>query len=561
MFIRVKTTPNSPRKSVQIVESVRRGLKVSQKIVRYVGIAMDDIEVEKLRDLAAEIIIKMQQQVLDTRQPSFFDPEDIPSREEEIAIKIAKIKRGRPKRKSLTEVLTPDKVALTDVVEESRIVEGVHEVAGHFYDYLGFDKAITGKSLSSILKNIVLLRAFDPASKLKSSDILARDFDIDNKVDAIYRMMDKVHPNIANIKTLVFNQTLSLFPQKINMVLFDVTTLYFESTEVDDLRAFGYSKDQKFNTTQVVLALATNDYGLPIGYELFPGNKAEVSTLLECINKWKESFAIGAVTIIADRAMCSRENMVQLEKNGIGFIVAAPIRRFKDSFKETILADFADIDIITHKEYDFEGKRLIVSYCPDRARKDSGDRKRLLDKLVIKLKSGKVKKLVSNKGYLKYINETETDNKISINQAKVDSDARWDGLHAIITLDKEASVGDLLESYHRLWVIEESFRINKHNLGMRPIYHFKQERIEAHIAICYMAFAIIRQLQYRIRIAQENISINKIREELLNVQSSIYVHKDNHDRYRMPGRFSQTATKIYRALGIKRNADVGVYIK
>lgn len=559
MFIRVKTTPNSPRKSIQIVESNRCGSKVSQKIVRHVGIAMDDNELEQLKHLAAEIIAKMTVSSDGMQQQNIFDNDDLVP--DDFTFAMEKAKLGRSKRKALADILPPDKVSLADVKEEKRIVEGVHEVAGYLYDYLGFDQAVESKRLSQVLKNIVLLRAFDSNSKLKTSDILMQDYDVDNKVDAIYRMLDKVHDNIDHIKTMIFKQTQSLFPEKINMVLFDVTTLYFESTEVDELRNFGFSKDHKFNQTQVVLALATNECGLPIGYELFPGNKAEVSTLLIAINKWKETFEIGAVTIIADRAMCSKNNLAELDANGIGYIVAMPLRRsLKTNLQEQVLTDFSGVSVACHREYDFEDKRLIVSYSPDRARKDADDRARIVTKLESKLKKGDLKNLVSNHGYLKYITKCAAGTT-GVDMAKINADKRWDGLHAVLTSDKTSPVETIHESYRRLWVIEESFRINKYNLEMRPIYHHKPERIKAHIAVCYMAFAIIRQLQYRIKIAQEEFSVDKIRETLLSVQSSILVHKKTNDYYRMPGKFSHTASKIYRAVGVTRDSDVSVYLK
>lgn len=557
MFIRVKTTPNSPRKSVQICENKRIGDKVSQKIVRYVGIAMDDNELEQMKHMAAEIIAKMQSaangDLLD-----LFEPNDQDSLLER---KVESIKLGRKKRKSIADILPVEDVRLSDIVEEKRVIEGVQEIAGGLFDYLGFDKVIPGKRHADILKNLVLLRAFDPCSKLRTSEILARDYDLDNSVDSIYRVLDKVHDNIDNIKSVVFGCTKSLFPDKVNMVLFDVTTLYFESTDADELRDYGYSKDQKFNQTQVVLALATNEHGLPFGYELFSGNKAEVSTLLEAINKWKTLFTIEAITIIADRAMCSRDNLAALDANGINYVVAMPLRKaLKSNARQTLLEDFADCEQRCVKEYEHEGRRLIVSYCPDRAKKDRKDRDKIITKLQVKLKRGRIKNLVSNRGYLKYISDENTAT-VSVNDAKILEDSRWDGIHAIITSDKATSATEILASYRRLWVIEESFRINKNNLQMRPIYHYKPERIKAHIAVCYMAFALIRHLQYRIKLAQVEMSIDTIRRELVSVQSSILVHKKTGDYYRLPGRMSNEARKIYKAFAIERRCDASIYLK
>ncbi len=106
------------------------------------------------------------------------------------------------------------------------------------------------------------------------------------------------------------------------MLLFDVTTLYFESITIDELRKYGYSKDHRFNTTQLVLALATNVDGLPIGYELFEGNKAEVSTLIDSIKSWKKIFNIDSVCFVGDRAMMSKSNLSLLEKNNYNYIIA-----------------------------------------------------------------------------------------------------------------------------------------------------------------------------------------------------------------------------------------------
>ena len=133
MFIRVKTTPNSPRKSVQIVENIRKGDKVSQKIVRYVGIALDEQEEQKLRDLAKEYITK----IAIERQKTDLQMTMLPITEDHVA---ATSKLGRPKKKDIADILPTSQVTLDDIIEEKRIIEGVHEVAGTLYDTLGYDK-------------------------------------------------------------------------------------------------------------------------------------------------------------------------------------------------------------------------------------------------------------------------------------------------------------------------------------------------------------------------------------------------------------------------------------
>jgi len=277
MFIRVKTTPNSPRKSIQICQNFRHGDKIKQKIIHYVGIARDEDEEQKLKDYAKELIVKITlEREKNSPQLSLIDMTEADVRQHQQA------KAGRPKQKKIEDILPPSQVSLDDVVEQYRIVEGIHDVAGHMFDemYAGLLKS---KRAQDRLRDVVLSRLVYPCSKRGTQQKLAKHFGKTHNLNLIYQMMDKLFPEIDKIKQKTFSKTRSLFPDKIDLLLFDVTTLYFESVEVDEVRNFGYSKDHRFNTTQVVLALATNQDGLPVGYELVEGNKREVTTLVAAI--------------------------------------------------------------------------------------------------------------------------------------------------------------------------------------------------------------------------------------------------------------------------------------
>ena len=565
MFVRVKTTPNSPRKSVQIVESYRVGDTVKQKILRHVGIAMNDTEEQKLRDLAQDIIATMLTHKItaDGQRPLF------EASQQELSTFLkenARKKRGRPLKKDIKDIIPPNQVTLDQIVEHERIIEGVHEIGTYVYEELGYHKLFKSKRDNDLLKDMVLTRLVCPSSKRKTQRILEEQFGKSHDLDALYGIMDKLFPQIDEVKQLTFSRTQALFPENVDLVLFDVTTLYFESIETDELRKFGYSKDCRFNTTQVVLALATNGDGLPIGYELFEGNKAEVTTLIASIEHWRKLFKINSVCFVGDRAMFSKKNMELMEEKGYQYIVAAKLRILSEQMKDRILEvshyrptvlkeDFAWIS-----EFDHEGRRLIVSYKTRRALKDVADRKRVLEKIEKVIgKKGSTQKLMTNQGVKKF---TKTDPCASteIDEEKVAQDALWDGLHGIITNIREEKAEVLLARYSRLWVIEESFRINKHTLAMRPIYHWNPKRIHTHIAICYMTFALLRHLQYRLNLTQK-ISVESIIDELRGVQSSIYIHKQTKDLYRVPGRITNTVRKIYKAFNVARSADATVYLR
>ena len=392
--------------------------------------------------------------------------------------------------------------------------------------------------------------------------MLTAEFGVEIGLDRIYRMMDALLECEEEFQKAVFVNTQSLCFEKIQMTFFDVTTLYFESTEEDAIRRFGYSKDQQFHSVQVVVALATTQDGLPIGYKTFPGNTAEVSTLLKCLDEWKQILPIGEVTVIADRAMMSEENLSALEQAKIKYIIAAKLKKLPKEIRDKVISgegeelEFSDEKYRTQEHILANGRRLVVTYSDKRARKDQKDRDRILEKMHKKIGSGKnAKKLVSNRGYQKYL-KVEGEGVILFDEEKLQEETKWDGLHGLITNDYESKALELLGFYRRLWVIEESFRIHKTDLSVRPIYHFKPERVEAHILLCYLSFALIRYAEYRIEMQKQKISIQDIRKALWRMQSSILKDHKTGKLYRVPSKVNVIARDIYQTFGLTRNERI-----
>ena len=559
MFIRVNRTPNSPRKSIQICETYRKDGKVKQRIVHYVGVAIDEEEAEKLKAYGKELIAKITlKREAESKQQSLF-PLD-----EQTVVEGIKNNRGRPPKKAIEDILPPSEVHLDEIVEESRIVEGVHEVAGKMFDEL-YGELFKSKRLTDRMKDIVLSRLVEPSSKHRAQKLLVQRFGKVHELDSLYRMMDKVYGEIGRIKQRTFDKTQALLPGKVDLLLFDVTTLYFESTTTDALRDFGYSKDHRFNTTQVVLALATNQDGLPVGYELFEGKCAEVTTLLKAITAWRQHFTIDGVCFVGDRAMFSKDNLALLEKHQCQYIVAAKLKHLpkpltaqlfdEKYYRSALLKD----QLAWIGEFEHLGARLIVSYKSKRALKDQKDRQKILDKIAKVLgQKGNPSKLISNTGVKQFITKDENAS-IALDEDKIAAASEWDGMHGVITNIKTEAAERILARYGQLWRIEESFRVNKHTLKMRPIYHWKPARIHAHIALCYMTFAVLRHLEYRVHLTQK-ISVNQILDALMQVQASIYIHKKTKDRYRLPGHFTHAARKIYKTFQLERSLDAEIYL-
>jgi transposase len=543
MYIRVKTSNNNRTTFVQIVQSVRAAGRVSQRIVRHIGVAKDDSELEKLKILAELIRLKLKAR----GQQYLFKPEEVTSL----------------KKPDTTYESSDYNVNLGNLVEEQRLVAGIHEAYGKLFDDLGYGKVTSSpsrnKMMAEVFKNIVLARIANPASKRASVLRLEDDFGLTINLDRVYRMMDKLDkPEIERLKKITYENTLGLLGQKINVIFYDATTIYFESFDEDELKANGFSKDCKHNQPQVLLALMVTTDGLPVDYEVFAGNTFEGSTLVPALTKVRQKYDIEKVVFVADSAMLSKENMAELESltgNSFSFIVGARLKNLNISLKDKIL------DINNYKEatpglkigrFEYSNKKLIVSYSAKRARKDESDRKKAIEKLKAKLeKSKSIKANISNNSYRKYL-KIQGSSSIELDEDKIEADSAWDGLHGVVT-NSELPATEVLEKYKELYHVEAAFRVTKHDLAVRPVYHWKPERIKAHIAICYCAYCLVKQMEYRVSLQYEKLSIEVIRELLMHVQTSVFFDRKKKIRYAFPSSMKKDAKKIYNLLGIKKN--------
>lgn len=541
MFIRVKTTPNSPRKSVQIVESVRVGDKVKQTILRHVGIATDDAELAKLLDVAEYIKAKIEYD----HTPTLWSPE------ESAGTAIAARKEQSDK---------PLNVDLKQLREEQRTIIGIHEVYGKIYEELGFNNLFANPKrneyFAEALKHIVLARIANPKSKRSSVKMLEEDFGISLNLDKIYIMMDKIDSAmIERIQGKAYYATKQVLGGKISVLFYDATTLYFESFTEDDLKQNGYSKDLKFNQPQVILALLVTQEGLPVGYEVFPGSCYEGHTVIPVLQKLKRNYDLEKIIFVGDKGMLNEDNLHFLEENNFYYIVGARLKNLTEELTKEILdlekyqiEDKEDKYIVINKG---DGRRLVINHNATRARKDKYDREKAIEKVIKKLKKSKdPKALISNYGYKKYL-AIEGEAKIKLDETKLAAESKWDGLHGVITNVQDKEAKEILAHYRGLWEIEESFRVSKHDLKVRPIFHWVPPRIQAHLAIAFMAFTSVRHLEHRVALQYQCMSPEAIRSELTHVQTSFLRHKQSHKLYCIPSKISNEAKKIYQTVGLK----------
>ncbi len=514
---------------------------MSQKIVRYVGIAMNEEELEKLKVLAESIKTKLEE----GQQQLLFKPEELDRVKEETA-----------------ESSRDYNVNLKDIIEEQRVISGIHNIYGALFDELGYQKVIQNpkryKAAVRTFRDVVMARIANPLSKRGSVDMLEEDFGVGINLNNVYRMMDKLDDKaIERLNDITYRNTADLFEKKINLVFFDCTTIYFESFTEDELKKLGYSKDLKFNQPQVLLALMVTTEGLPVGYRIFAGDKFEGHTLIPTIKEIEKKYELDKVIFVSDAAMFNKNNLEELENlegNRIEYIVGSRLKNMPEKLKEEIL-DTKSYKQIKEgykvKRLKYKGRDLVISYSDSRARKNEKDRLEAIRRIRKKLETIKnPREYLSNYGYRKYLKISDNI-KVELNEEKIQQDSKWDGLHGVITnIDaKDMTEQEVLTQYNSLWNVESAFRITKHDLKVRPVFHWKPSRVKAHFAISFTAYALVKYLEYRVKLQYKKLSPEKIRRALIRVQTSILYDTKKKIRFGLPSRITQDAKKIYQVMG------------
>jgi transposase len=346
----------------------------------------------------------------------------------------------------------------------------------------------------------------------------------------LYRSLDILWAHKETLEEYLFRKNRHLFNLQVDVVFYDVTTFHFESVKADTLKDFGYSKAGKFNEVQVVLGLLMDCEGRPIGYELFPGNTFEGKTLEASLEKLERRFGIRRVIIVADRGLNSKFNLKKIIDKGYGYIVASRIKNMPKRIQEEILNSdgYTELDPeenICCKVIDYlnqakdNGKisklteKIIVTYSPARAKKDRADRERLVEKAKLLLENKSRIKASSKRGGKKYLKGRGELNWV-LDQEAIAKDERFDGYYGIQTSEKELKAQDVLDAYHTLWKIEESFRVMKSTLEVRPVFHWTELRIKGHFVVCFLAFLLERTLEFQLKKANISASPERIREAL-----------------------------------------------
>jgi transposase len=344
---------------------------------------------------------------------------------------------------------------------------------------------------NKMLTDLVIARIAEPSSKLQSLDFLDEFMGVKHARCELYRHL----PRLSGLQNKVESKVIAIakkeFHFTFSLVFYDVTTLYFESFEEDELRKPGFSKDNKSRQPQILIGLLVTPEGFPVAYQIFEGNTFEGHTLIPVILKFKRRHKIATLTVVADAAMISADNIAALKKSSLHYVVAARTAKLPLKMIREINARLNQQDGRTVRVQTEDYGELICEFSAKRFAKD----KREMDKQI-----KKAEYLLNDPATIKRVKfiKPDDDNTYVLHTELIDKTTLLLGIKGYYTnLEPDVSDRLIIEHYNNLWHVEQAFRIAKSDLQMRPIYHFKEQAIKAHVLICFMALAVCKYLEIK----------------------------------------------------------------
>jgi len=410
-------------------------------------------------------------------------------------------------------------------------------------------------SANNIMKLLVFSRLLSPASKRKTFDDRTRFFEHDDySLADIYRCLTFFNKHSSAIQLWLNDRIKDLYGRNSELVYYDVTNYYFETDETDDLRKKGPSKEHRPNPI-VQMGLFMDSVGIPITFQLFPGNTHDCLTFRPNLSRIQKEYNLGRVIVVADKGMTTGDNIYYTLSAKNGYVFSMSIRGADKELKEYVLNQdgyewfgseykrksrlYPRTILVTGTS----GKKLkktvdekqVIFYSEKYAKRAKADREATIAKALELIKNpGKFTRSTSYgaAGYVKNINFDKDTGEIiaphgllTLDEDKLRAEEALDGFYAIVTSEYKESADHIIEIYRGLWKIEESFRITKTDLEARPVYVSSEDHIQAHFLTCFIALIIARILEvkmdHKYSIGQMLESLNKA--ECTHMKQNFYL--------------------------------------
>jgi transposase len=561
----VKSTISRGHEYVQIVKSVRKNGKPRHEVIANLGRA-DILAESGLENMIAALRKYVRTKSEPEQRTALKDISSIQER--------ARVNYGYLAYRRLWQ-----QFGLSDLLKR---LCGDREIS---YDYAG------------IVQSLVLNHLLTPSSKRHFFRHSKRYFGLVESFELqhVYRCLDLLAEQKMAIEAAVFDRNRNMFNMSVDVVFYDLTSFHFESQRADDLRDFGFSKAGKLNEVQVVMGLLIDRDGRPIGFELFRGNTFEGKTLLKVLRKLQKHFKLERVVIVADKGLNSKLNLKAIKDAGFEYIISCRVKKLANKVQQQVLAQSGyeevaltqvygcsedeeheadEKPVFKYKLLDYtnsiryedqsRGKtvtlklpeKLICSYSSQRAAKDRRDRQRQVEK-ARKAVEEKQNSVLNHRGYKRFIKIEGVDQEkqhFVLDEDKIEQAARFDGFAALQCSHLDTDALAALRQYRQLWRIEESFRTIKATMHARPIFLWTKEHVEGHFVICFLAFLLERELEYRLTQRQIKHSPEQIKTALNSMEFSVLEIED--EPYYLKGKHLPLASKIFSVLRLKHPTNI-----
>lgn len=459
---------------------------------------------------------------------------------------MGKVETYHPKQ---LESIAKQLLALAGVQMEDIVANAFHETGRYNYGYAlvikklwkvfkmdVFVKKLNAKSRvrfdwMSVLQLMIAERINEPCSKRKSSFQQHEYIGISEKeakLQHFYRTLDLLSAEQKMLKKHLYETQRNLFSQSLDVVFYDVTTLYFDSQVEHEgaLRQKGYSKDGKAHKTQVVLGLLVDKLRNPISYQIYKGNTYEGKTMLDAIDTLKKQYDIDNIIVVADSAMIDKDNRKAMMDKNVDYILGDRIRNLPAAIQEVLLdktqhkkSGKLPETAFTYTETRHQGRRIICTYSTKRARKDAAEREKLIAKAGNMIAEPAKYKQATKRGAGRFIVSDKEGTAIKLNTETIKHDAKYDGYKALSTTTN-LPIEKILNKYKDLFEVEHAFRTLKSQLEIRPVYHWTDKRIEGHISMCFLAYTFLNYLRNQTGLQQtaivktlDKMQLSKIKQD------------------------------------------------
>ncbi len=513
MFVRVK--PAGPYRYLQIAENFREGKKVKQKILCTLG-RLDELSSNGSLDRLAESLLR------------FSDRLTVLGLHKQGALQ------------AVRDVSIGPALVFERLWHELGIPQAIGTVAA--------DRRF-GFPVERAIFLTVLHRLFDPGSD-RAAEKWKEDLRIEGaegiELHQLYRAMGWLGEAVPmpagtqgvsaaalrttkdRIEELLFARRRDPFSM-LSVLFFDTTSIYFEGEGGESLGAFGRSKDHRPDLKQIVVGAALDEAGRPVACQILPGNATDVRLFFPAIKSLQCRFEAGSFCVVADRGMISGKTLRALEApgSGIAYILGARMRRQKE-VREQVLgaADEAAVQQVAFqrqgsskplalevKEVRIESRRYVVCYNGEQAKKDAAGRQAIVESLREKLAAGDEKAPVGNSGYRKYLTRTGEQAAFRLDEAKLEAEARYDGLWVLRT-NTDYPAEEVAAQYKQLWMVEAAFRTVKSVLETLPVYHKCDETIRGHVFCSFLALLLMKELLSRLEAGGKGFEWEDIKRDL-----------------------------------------------